>query len=198
MLFNWRQKNSEDQFGGGWAVEGVRAVSRICVPRGTVRELERWCSLLGWEPEPCLSLCTVLGGEGGRNPRGQSRAFASTKPLPDVLQAETLCMASGALVPTLEQSMAILGREEQKSGLGGALSSSGQEACPTVPQEQVCPVMAKCPAGGGGRARAQPLPLCSSLGFRCCHRGFLLSLLPTLPNLSLPSALKINNLFITV
>lgn len=165
MLFNWRQKNSENQFGGGWAMEGIRTVSPICVPRGTIQALEHQCacSLLGWEPEPCLCIYAQSwavggGGCGGNQGASQGLLLQPSLSLTSSKQ-KPLCPLHGLWgpCPYFRTKYGYLGKRRTKIGMGGTLSGSGQEACPTVTQEQVCPAMAKRPAGGGGHARALPL-----------------------------------------
>lgn len=98
----------ENQFGGGWAMEGVRTVSPICVLGAPSRH---WSisALVRLEAGPglCVYAWSWVGGggggvaQGGGSPGAQSRAFASTKPLLTSLSRNpsVLRTVSGALAP---------------------------------------------------------------------------------------------------
>ena len=85
FCFLIRQKNSEDQFGGGWAVEGVRTVSPICVPRGTIRALEHQCACLAGSLSQACAFMLGLGwggGGGGVGTKGPVKGFCFNQASP--------------------------------------------------------------------------------------------------------------------
>lgn len=153
FIINCGQMSLEDQHGVGWAVEGDWTASPVCVPRGSI-----------WAPEhQCLSRARECVHSLGGNPRGCSRALASTKPLPDVLQAEDPLSCAWSLRPLspLYDKARLLWEEKNKSWEGGTLSGSGQAACPVVAQEAGAPGCGQAPWGWGGQCQG-PALVCPS------------------------------------
>lgn len=160
---------------------------------------------------PCLAgslshACAFMLGLGRwRGARGNQGASQGLMLQPSLSltssKQKPLCPLHGLWgpCPYFRTKHGCFGKRRTKIGMGGTLSGSGQEACPRVTQDRCAwQWQSTLQVGEVAPGPCLCLPLCSSLGFRCYHRGFLVSLLPTLPNLSLPSALKINYLFITV
>lgn len=119
-----------------------------------------------------MSVCTVWGEPEGPV-KGSCFNQASSR-CPPSRRPSVLCVVPAALVPTLEQSTATLGREEQK--LGGWHSEWQWPG--SVPRRRPRGRCARLWASSLGVGRAMPgpclgLPLCSSLGLSVAREDLL-------------------------
>lgn len=129
--------------------------SHLCCPRGTIQALEHPSALVAGSYQARLvRLCLVLGGGAvGVGTRGQSRAFASAKPLLTSSSRNPLSCARslGPLPPNLEQSMAIFGKRRTKIRMGEALWVAVAKGVSHSHPRAECAWRQQSTAGGGLR-----------------------------------------------
>lgn len=150
----------EDQFGGGWAVEGVRTVSCICVPRGTIRELELWCacSLLGWEPEPCRCVYARSWAGRGVETQGASQGLLLQPSLSlTTSKQKPLCPVHGLWgpCPYFRTKHGYFGKRRTKIWVGGRSESQWPGSVSHSHPRAGVPGDGKAPCGWG-RSRQGP------------------------------------------
>ena len=140
---------------------------------------------------PCLAgslshaCASMLGlgrwrGAGGNQGASQGLLLQPSLSLTSSKQ-KPLCPLHGLWgpCPYFRTKHGCFGKRRTKIGMGGTLSASGQEACPRVTQDRCAwQRQSTLQVGEVAPGPCLCLSLCSSLGFRCYHRGFLLSLLP--------------------